>query len=77
MNSSIFMTISLVYMANPIYGGWVTFSAHLSLRYNCDLYKIKKRSESRKKRLWLWCLLLKKPNNRRCTSKRQYSNYRS
>lgn len=43
------MTISLVYMANPIYGGWVTFSAHLSLRYNCDLYKIKKRSESRKR----------------------------
>ena len=31
------MTINLVYMAKPIYGGWVTFTAHLGLKYNCNL----------------------------------------
>ena len=43
------MTISLVYMARPIYGGWVTFTSHLCLKYNCDLYKIGKRSEKNKR----------------------------
>ena len=36
------MTNNLVYMARPIYGGWVTFTSHLSLKYNCDLYKVEK-----------------------------------
>ena len=36
-------------MAKPIYGGWVTFTAHLSLKYNCELYKIGKRNESNKR----------------------------
>ena len=27
------MNYNLVYM-EPIYGGWVTFTAHLSLKYN-------------------------------------------
>ena len=36
---------SLVYMAKPVYGGWVTFTAHLKLKYKCELYKIGKRSE--------------------------------
>ena len=27
-------------MARPIYGGWVTFTAHLSLKYNFPIYKI-------------------------------------
>ena len=37
---------NLVYMAKPIYGGWVTFTAHLNLKYNYPLFKIGKRSES-------------------------------
>lgn len=36
---------TLVYMAKPTYGGWVTFTAHLSLKYNYPLFKIGKRSE--------------------------------
>jgi hypothetical protein len=36
-------------MAKPIYGGWVTFTSHLSLKYNCDLYKIGKRTEKNKR----------------------------
>lgn len=32
-------------MAKPIYGGWVTFTAHLSLKYQSILYKIGKRTE--------------------------------
>ena len=37
--------MNLVYMAKPIYGGWVTFTSHLALKYSGDLYKIGKRSE--------------------------------
>ena len=37
--------MNLVYMAKPIYGGWVTFTAHLSLKNNSKLYKIGKRTE--------------------------------
>lgn len=40
------MTINLIYMAKPIYGGWVTFTSHLALKYNCELFKIGKRTES-------------------------------
>lgn len=43
------MTNNLVYMARPIYGGWVTFTSHLSLKYNCDLYKVAKRTEKNKR----------------------------
>ena len=43
------MKTNLVYMAKPTYGGWVTFTAHLCLKYNCDLYKIGKRTESNKR----------------------------
>ena len=43
------MTINLVYMARPIYGGWVSFTSHLCLKYNCDLYKIGKRTEKNKR----------------------------
>lgn len=41
--------MNLIYMAKPIYGGWVTFTAHLCLKYNCDLFKIGKRSEKNKR----------------------------
>ena len=32
-------------MARPVYGGWVTMTAHLSLTYELPLYKIGKRTE--------------------------------
>lgn len=34
------MEYNLVYMARPIYGGWVTFTAHLSLKYNFPIFKV-------------------------------------
>ena len=36
---------NLIYMAKPTYGGWVTFTAHLALKYNYKLFKIGKRTE--------------------------------
>ena len=41
--------LSLVYLAKPIYGGWVTFTSHLCLKYDCDLYKVGKRTEKNKR----------------------------
>lgn len=38
---------SLFYLANPNYGGWITFTAHLSLKHNLPIYKITKRTEKR------------------------------
>ena len=35
-------------MARPVYGGWITMTAHLSLTYNLPLFKISKRSEKTK-----------------------------
>lgn len=43
------MSVNLVYMAKPIYGGWVTFTSHLSLKHNFELYKIGKRTEPNKR----------------------------
>lgn len=37
--------MNLVYLAKPIYGGWVSFTSHLSLKYNYPLYKVAKRHE--------------------------------
>ena len=37
--------MNLVYMARPIYGGWITMTAHLSLTYNLSLFKIGKNTE--------------------------------
>ncbi len=34
------MEYNLIYMARPIYGGWITFTAHLSLKYEYPIYKI-------------------------------------
>ena len=42
--------VTLIYMAKPIYGGWVTFTAHLCLKYNCELLKIGKRTEKNKRK---------------------------
>lgn len=35
----------LLYLAKPTYGGWVSFTAHLSLKTNIPLFKISKRTE--------------------------------
>ena len=43
------MTLNLIYMAKPIYGGWVTFTAHLYLKYGCELFKVGKRTEKNKR----------------------------
>jgi len=39
--------LSLVYLAKPPYGGWVTFTVHLAKKFNYRLYKVSKRTESR------------------------------
>ena len=41
--------MNLVYMARPVYGGWVTMTAHLSLYKNYPVYKIGKRTEKNKR----------------------------
>lgn len=38
---------NLVYMAKPIYGGWVSFTAHLSKKFNYPLYKISNKTEGK------------------------------
>lgn len=38
----------LIYMAKPSYGGWVSFTIHLSKKYNFLLYKLGKRTEQLK-----------------------------
>ena len=37
--------LNLLYLAKPIYGGWVTFTAHMSKKYDYPIYKITKNSE--------------------------------
>ena len=39
--------LSLVYLAKPIYGGWVTFTVHLAKKYGYRLYKVGKRTEKK------------------------------
>lgn len=34
------MEYNLIYMAKPTYGGWVTFTSHLSLKNNYPIFKI-------------------------------------
>ena len=40
---------NLLYLAKPIYGGWVTFTAHLSNKYEWPIYKITKKTEKNKR----------------------------
>ena len=40
---------NLLYLAKPIYGGWVTFTAHLSHKYNSPIYKISERHETKER----------------------------
>tara|TARA_Y100001970_G_C14002846_1_gene734314 strand:- start:3 stop:971 length:969 start_codon:yes stop_codon:yes gene_type:complete len=37
--------MNLIYLAKPIYGGWVTLTAHLSLKFNYPIFKLTKRTE--------------------------------
>ena len=39
------METNVVYIAIPIYGGWVTCTAHICLKYKYKLFKIAKRTE--------------------------------
>jgi len=41
--------MNLLYLAKPVYGGWVTFTAHLSHKYNSPIYKIALRNETFKR----------------------------
>jgi len=43
------MSLNIIYMAKPIYGGWVTFTSHLCLKYNCELFKVGKKTEKKKR----------------------------
>lgn len=38
----------VIYMAKPIYGGWVSFTSHLCLKTGYPLYRIGKRTEAKK-----------------------------
>jgi hypothetical protein len=38
--------MKLVYLAKPTYGGWVTMTAHLALKYRCPVMKVGKRTET-------------------------------
>ncbi len=40
---------NLVYLAKPVYGGWVTFTSHLSHKYDSPIYKITERNEKSKR----------------------------
>jgi glycosyltransferase involved in cell wall biosynthesis len=37
--------VNLIYMARPVYGGWVSFTAHLALKYKFPLFKIGSKTE--------------------------------
>ena len=41
--------MNLVYMAKPPYGGWVSFTAHLSKEYDYELFKIGNKTETKKR----------------------------
>ena len=46
---------NLLYLAKPVYGGWVTFTAHLSHKYNYPIYKIAGRNEKFKRNYGYEC----------------------
>jgi glycosyltransferase involved in cell wall biosynthesis len=43
------MTRFLLYLAKPIYGGWVSFTSHLARKENIPLYKVGARTEKKKR----------------------------
>lgn len=46
-NTNTSSDLSLYYMARPVYGGWVSFTAHLALKHTLPLYKIGSRTEKK------------------------------
>ena len=40
---------NLVYMAKPVYGGWVSFTSHLALKKKYSLYRISNKTESKER----------------------------
>lgn len=46
---------NLVYMAKPKYGGWVSFTCHLSLKEDFLIYRITNRDEKKKRDLGYSC----------------------
>lgn len=43
------MLYNLFYLANPSYGGWIAFTAHLSLKHNLQVYKIGNNTEQKQR----------------------------
>lgn len=41
--------INLFYMARPVYGGWVSFTAHLALKHDLPLFKIGNKTETKQR----------------------------
>lgn len=41
------MAFDLFYCAKPVYGGWVSFTAHLALKHDLPIYKIGNRTEEK------------------------------
>lgn len=39
--------VHLIYMARPIYGGWVSFTAHMALKYSLPLIKFGSKTEEK------------------------------
>jgi hypothetical protein len=46
----------LVYLAKPVYGGWVTFTSHLSLKYGYSLSKVTKNTEKTSRSFGYGCV---------------------
>ena len=40
---------NLFYLAKPIYGGWISFTAHLSLKHDLPIYKVGNRTETKER----------------------------
>ena len=40
---------NLVYMARPIYGGWITYTDQIKKKNNIPIFKVGKRSEKSKR----------------------------
>jgi hypothetical protein len=41
------MSYNLFYLAKAIYGGWISFTAHLALKHELNIYKIKNHTETK------------------------------
>jgi hypothetical protein len=46
---------NLVYLAKPVYGGWVTFTAHMARKYKYPIHKVTKNSEKTKREYGYGC----------------------